>query len=84
MVRRQAEVTAFLRGLDAGRTNPKLLPSDVQEALKGLGTALHLWSEFDRLIGEAPAADVDPETVANLRNLDKIAGTAVSFVLCEQ
>lgn len=85
VVRRQAEVTAFLRGLDAGKTNPEKLSADVQEALKGLGTVMHLWSEFDRLVGEEqPTAEVEPETVPNLRHLDQVAGTAVRFVIIEQ
>ena len=85
-VLRQEEVIGFLRGLDAGNTRPERLTPEARRALEALGTALHLWSEFDRLISEKPTEGAESvgETVANLRQLDQVVGDAIGVVVSEQ
>lgn len=86
VVRRQGEVTCFLRGLDAGQTAPEQLTEDARRGLDALGTALHLWSEFDRLIREqaTEGAESVRETAINLHQLDQVVSDAIGVVMTEQ
>lgn len=83
---RQEEVSGFLRGLEVGHTDPEGITAEAERALTALVTASHFWSEFDRLIREQPTESAQSlgETVANLRQLDQVAGDAIGILMAEQ
>ncbi|HLN63864.1 MAG TPA: SEC-C metal-binding domain-containing protein [Symbiobacteriaceae bacterium] len=83
---RQGEVTAFLRGLDAGHTTTDQLSPAATRALEALGTAHHFWSELERLSREQPTESTKTvrETAANMRQLDQIVGDAIGVIMSEQ
>lgn len=81
---RRAEIKGFLRGLDAGGTDPERMASKAAEAIRVIAETDMFYENYERLAREDPVDRGVPEAMQHVKNLDEVLQGCISAIMVGQ